>query len=940
VAGPNLAIRMYGRVLGVAVVGVQGHLIRVEAHVGRGLPTLALAGLPGAGIQDARERVRPAVESVGLEWPLRRVVVNFSPANVRKEGPGFDLPIAMGVLAASAQVPSAPLASYVFAGELSLKGELVATPGILAVAIAAGRAGVAGVVVPLANAAEAVLVEGIEVVAAPTLAEVVGFLRGTWKPEPGRPLPAGGVAAPQRAPSLDFSEVRGQGVARRALEIAAAGGHNTLLMGPPGAGKTMLARRLPTILPAMTRSEALEATRLHSVAGLLTRGGLLQERPFRAPHHSASASGLLGGGSAFLRPGEVSLAHNGVLFLDEITEFRRDALEGLRQPLEDGRVVVTRASGAVEFPARFTLVAASNPCPCGFDGDPRRALPVRATPRRALSTPSLRAAPRSTGHPARRSPAHAVGAHGLWGGGAFGRHPRTGGEGSNAPGRSVGGDAMDMQRTGARGHRTIARGANEWSGGPPLLRRGRHVSLGPRVRPGCQGRAHHRRPRRVRSRRGRSHGGGSQLPSAPTEERGGGGGVIGPGESGTQLRRPSDLAKELARSRAARGPDGDDMDAGVTRVDLVWPPGFVGGSEDRGALIVLLHLASLTPRRLLELAARHASAAVCLERVHAGEAGSTADRRRAATVDPTRVLERLAGIGARMVAVGDPEYPKDLLDLFDPPAALFAMGASLGEPPFRVGIVGARNCSPGGAEVSRLLGGALGRAGVCVVSGGARGIDAEAHRGALEAGGRTIAVLGCGIDIVYPRENRGLLEAVRESGCLVSEYPPGLRAEPFRFPARNRIVAALSRAVVVVEGAAGSGSMITADHATDLGRDVYAVPGAVSSALAHVPLALIRSGATMIRGPDDLLFELGIGAGSTTGDGSPEPSERGGPLGLSPHERTVWEALGASVTPDGLAAATGLQLPLVVAALLGLELRGLVQQVGGRYERRPAVECR
>jgi magnesium chelatase family protein len=359
---------MYGRVLGVSVLGVGGHLVTVEAHVGRGLPSLTLTGLPGTAVRDACERIRPAVESQRFEWPLRRVVVNLAPGNLRKEGPGLDLPVATGVLAATSQVPATLLGRYVLMGELSLKGELMPTPGVLSVAIAAARAGLDGVIVPAANALEAAQVDRLSVVAASTLADVVGFLRGSW-----RPPEIDDESLPTDAPTeVDFSDVRGQMQARRALEVAAAGGHNVLMIGSPGAGKTMLARRMTTILPSLSRDEALESTQLHSVAGLLAGRGVLRSRPFRAPHHSISMTGLLGGGTGYLRPGEVSLAHHGVLFLDEFTEFRRDAIEGLRQPLEDGAVVVTRAVGSVSFPARFTLVAAANPCPCGFDGDPRR----------------------------------------------------------------------------------------------------------------------------------------------------------------------------------------------------------------------------------------------------------------------------------------------------------------------------------------------------------------------------------------------------------------------------------------------------------------------------------------------------------------------------------------------------------------------------------------
>ncbi|MFN8424424.1 MAG: YifB family Mg chelatase-like AAA ATPase [Anaerolineae bacterium] len=359
---------MLSRVWSCALAGLEGELVQVEVDIHHGLPHITLVGLPDMTVRESKDRLYAALRNAGFGFPMARITINLAPAHVRKIGPHYDLAIALGILAASEQLPAGLDDALVF-GEVALDGRLRRTHGILPVAVAARSHGFRRVIVPAANAAEAALVPGIEVVAADSLKELVRHLRS------GKPLPpAPPIAAPPiAAPLTDLSEVRGQEHARRALEIAAAGGHNLSLTGPPGGGKTMLARCLPTILPPLSLEESLEVTAVYSVAGLLpAEVPLIRERPFRAPHHTISNAGLIGGGS-WPRPGEVSLAHHGVLFLDELPEFDPAVLEGLRQPVEDRRVTIARAAGSAMFPASVTLVAARNPCPCGFHGDPDHA---------------------------------------------------------------------------------------------------------------------------------------------------------------------------------------------------------------------------------------------------------------------------------------------------------------------------------------------------------------------------------------------------------------------------------------------------------------------------------------------------------------------------------------------------------------------------------------
>ena len=742
---------MLAIVRSATLMGVRGTPVSVEVHVSGGVPGFTIVGLPDTSCREARDRVRAALLSCKLKWPDQRTTVNLAPSSVRKIGAGLDLAIAIGVLVATDQIPkSAQELAYL--GELGLDGSVRPMTGVvpLAAALEPGE-----LVVADANAVEADVVGRHVVRTAANLPEIIACLNGA---EPwGRP-PSRRDDEPERGP--DLSDVRGNVVARFALEVAAAGGHHLLFVGPPGAGKTMLADRMCGILGALDDDTAIEATTIHSAAGEpLPAGGLIRRPPFRAPHHTVSHVALVGGGSRTLRPGEISLAHGGVLFLDEMGEFGAVSLDTLRQPLEAGHVRISRAHASAVIPASFQLVGAMNPCPCGFAGSD--ATPCRCSPAalsryvRRMSGPLLdrfdiRLRVEPTDHRLLLD---------------------------REPGETT---AAVAERVAAARLRAIARGlpcnrflpANRLDEEAPLTPGAKRLLEQLLAAGGLSGRGLRRvrnvaltlddLPRRDGLHRRGARRPGPRAPGRPALRRDGG------------CRLMADELTPTAAWLALLSLPG----FGARRQWSVWEHGDVVGEWQRIAVGAAPRSFSSTPDQ------------------------RTAWKARAGDVDPASLVATHAAAGVMLTVHGDGLHPEcEPHDPHVPPALLWrgASGPALGRHAPRVAIVGTRRATRYGVDLAREFGRDLSAIGACVVSGLASGIDAAAHAGALGAGGTPLAVVGSGHDRPYPRVNRSLWTEVAAHGAIVSEYPLGTPPAAWQFPARNRILAAISDAVVVIE---------------------------------------------------------------------------------------------------------------------------------------------
>ncbi len=855
--------------------GLAGRPIRVEVDVAPGLPGCTIVGLADTALQEARERVRGAIRNAGFTFPPRRITINLAPADLRKAGASLDLAMAIGILLGSEQVrPGA--ATVAFLGELSLTGDVRAVPGILPMVAALAAQGVGRVVLADAAVEEARLVAGIAVTGVGTLEEAATAIRARRARRTPVAMPRvsieGGppdrgwapAAVPPLPPTPDLAEVRGQHEARRALEIALAGGHGLLLVGPPGVGKTLLARTIPGLVPDLDDAAALSVTVVASAAGEGPITALRRQPPFRAPHHTLSYAGMVGGGP-HLAPGEVTRADRGILFLDELAEFDRDVLEALRQPLEEGRVTIVRAGRATTFPARFQLVAAMNPCPCGFAGsvpEGRCRCPAGVVERyeRRVSGPLRdridlwitmpRVPPRPSWSVGRRS------------------RRRSSRPGSRPP---------------------VSRAARRSAGGPNARLRGpalRSPPAGWMPPPGSDWSSSPRAKRRADAARSACSGWPGRSPTSRARQR---------SSSSTSTRRPGTTRRPWAAPRrwppdvlgvSAAGPLAADT-RGRCRAPARTTSTPTRPNVTRGRSWPRSTVSAPSPSRRCSSATgpggrswrQRPSPAVPTASRRRRPASTPATgpcRRRCRSVSPMqiagaadggmRILDRVRSFDLRVVTMEEPAYPSRLAAVAMPPHVLFVRGEVAALHRERaVAVVGTRHATTAGRTTAGRIATALVAVGATVVSGLAIGIDGAAHEATLRAGGITVAVIGGGHGHLSPaRHDRLAMAIVAGGGAVVSEHAPDIEPTHGTFPRRNRIISGASEATVVVEAPARSGALITASWALEQGRGCFLVPGTIDAPASSGCLAFLREfadEARIVAGIPQLIADLGyVGA--------------------------------------------------------------------------------